>query len=99
MTSSENTDPGRIRTASGHVYGIRITLPPDDTFVNVLGGDAAMYRWYASEDARDKALADLRREHLFSRSGDRPTLHYEPVDQPKPDTYTRQPRGGAAEAS
>jgi hypothetical protein len=90
MTSSENTDPGRIRSATDVVYGIRMTLPPDDAFVNILGSDATMYRWYASEQARDQALADLRREHLFSRSGDRPTLRYEPVERPTPTEYTRR---------
>jgi hypothetical protein len=91
MSSSENTDPGRIRSAGEHVYGIRMTLPADDTFVNVLGNDAVMYRWYASEAARDSALAEMRREHAFSRAGDRPTLLYEPVCEPRPAGYTRDP--------
>lgn len=96
MSSSENTDPGRIRSAGDRVYGICIRLPADDTFINVLGGDNVMYRWYASEDARDRALREMRAEHLFSRAGDRPTLVYEPVEQPRPAGYTRRPDDDAA---
>ena len=30
---------------------------------------------------RDRALADMANEHLYSRRGDRPTLRYDPVDR------------------
>ncbi|MEO0974221.1 MAG: hypothetical protein AAFX85_14100 [Pseudomonadota bacterium] len=93
MSSSENTDPGRIRSADGQVYGIRMYLPATDSFVNILGNDQAMFRWYASEADRDRALREMRSEHLFSRAGDRPTLIYEPVEQPQPAGYTRRPDG------
>ncbi|MEM9384419.1 MAG: hypothetical protein AAGA68_05115 [Pseudomonadota bacterium] len=96
MSSSENTDPGRIRTAGDQVYGIRMRLPVTDSFVNILGNDNLMYRWYASEQARDEALEKMRAEHLFSRAGDRPTLIYEPIEQPRPERYTRRPDGSGA---
>ncbi len=97
MSSSENTDPGRIRTAGDRVYGIRMRLPATDAFVNILGSENTMYRWYASEQARDRALVEMRSEHLFSRAGDRPTVLYEAVEEPRPAAYTRRPDGPSAD--
>ena len=89
--TSENTDPGRIRTASPRVYGIRITLPPEDPLAALLGNDTEMYRWYATTAERDAALAEMQREHEYSRIGDRPTLRYEKVERDRPTAYTRSP--------
>jgi hypothetical protein len=90
--STENTDPGRIRSASGRVYGIRMTLPPGDPLAPLLGSDVEMYRWYASAGERDAALADMQREHEYSRVGDRPTLVYEKVERERPAGYAHAPR-------
>ncbi len=92
MSNSENTDPGRIRTSTKGLFGIRMTLPEHDTFRLVLGDDAQMYRWYASPTDRDAALAEMQREHLFSRAGDRPTLLCEKIERERPDSYTRGPQ-------
>ena len=89
--TSENTDPGRIRTAGEHVYGIRMTLPPGDPLGALLGTETEMFRWYATAAERDAALEDMRREHEYSRIGDRPTLLYEKVDRDRPGAYTRSP--------
>jgi len=89
--TTENTDPGRIRTANPRVYGIRMTLPANDPLATLLGGDAEMYRWYATPVERDAALTDMQREHEYSRIGDRPTLRYEKVERDRPASYTRSP--------
>jgi hypothetical protein len=62
-------------------FGIRVTLPPDDTFSSLLAG-WERYHWYATEAERDAALRDMASEHLYSRRGDRPTLRFESVDKP-----------------
>ena len=62
-------------------YGIRVTLPPDDTFMRLLGTDWQREHWYATAAERDRALADMASEHLYSRRGDRPTLRFEPIER------------------
>lgn len=89
--TSENTDPGRIRTAGNRVYGIRIRLPERDPLTDILEADTEMYRWYATEAERDAALAEMRRKHEYSRVGDVPRFLYEKVERERPATYTRAP--------
>ena len=94
MSNSENTDPGRVRSGEERLFGIRMTLPPMDTFQLVLGDGAEMFRWYASAAERDAAYEEMCREHLFSRSGDRPTLVYEKIERERPSGYTVGPARG-----
>jgi hypothetical protein len=89
--TTENTDPGRIRSAGACVYGIRITLPPGDPLAALLGRETEMYRWYADARERDAALEEMQREHEYSRIGDRPRLVYEKVERERPAGYTRTP--------
>ena len=89
--TTENTDPGRIQSAAAKVYGIRMTLPPADPLIALLGSEAEMYRWYATAVERDAALEEMRREHEYSRIGDRPTLSYAKVERDRPTGYTRAP--------
>ena len=91
MASSENFDPGRISSGSELLFGVRMTLPPDDPMRSVLGDDWATVRWYSSAKERDAALTEMRSEHLFSRIGDRPTLIYEVVERDKPEGPTLLP--------
>lgn len=63
-------------------YGIRVSLPPTDTFARLLGTEWHQHHWYATREERDRALADMASEHLYSRHGDRPTVRYEPVERP-----------------
>jgi hypothetical protein len=63
-------------------YGIRVSLPPHDTFTRLLGTEWQQHHWYATREERDRALADMASEHLYSRHGDRPTVRYEPVERP-----------------
>ena len=85
MASSENFDPGRIQSARERVFGIRMQLSAEDPLRSVLGDDWQTVRWYASETERDRAYAELPREHPYSRNGDRPTLRYEKTEGPKPN--------------
>jgi hypothetical protein len=63
-------------------YGIRVRLTAADPLQRVLGGDFERIHWYATARQRDRALADMAGEHLYSRRGDRPTLRFEPIDRP-----------------
>ena len=62
-------------------YGVRVTLPPQDTFSALLGNDWERVHWFATAEERDRALHDMSSEHLYSRRGDRPTLRFEPVER------------------
>lgn len=60
-------------------YGVRVSLPPGDTFRKLLGEDWSRTHWYESAAERDAALAEMSRKHEYSRSGDRPALVFEKV--------------------
>ena len=62
-------------------YGIRVSLPPNDTFASLIGPSWEQFHWFASEHERDRALRDMASEHLYSRRGDRPSLVFEKVDR------------------
>lgn len=85
MASSENFDPGRVSTSDSSIFGIRMTLPSQDTFTSILGDGWETVRWYASQAERDAALATIGKRHLYSRIGDSPTLNYEAIEAPSVD--------------
>lgn len=60
-------------------YGVRVSLPPGDTFRKLLGEDWSRTHWYESAAERDAALAEMSRKHEYSRPGDRPALVFEKV--------------------
>lgn len=62
-------------------YGVRVRLTAADPLHRVLGGDCDSTHWFATPKERDRALADMAGEHLYSRRGDRPTLRFEAVDR------------------
>jgi hypothetical protein len=62
-------------------YGIRVAIPPTDTFARLLGQDWQRHHWFATREERDRALADMASEHLYSRRGDKPTLVFEAVER------------------
>lgn len=64
-------------------FGIRISLPANDTFNRLLGDDWEDFHWYSTESERDAALADMASEHLYSRRGDRPHVLFTPVEATK----------------
>ena len=62
-------------------FGIRVSLKSGDPLSNVLGGSFERLHWFSTQTDRDRALADMAGEHLYSRRGDRPTLRFEPIDR------------------
>lgn len=63
-------------------YGLRLSLPADDTFAGILGPDWQKENWYHSEAERDIAIHDLRSQHPYYRLGDRPTLEIVKINRP-----------------
>ena len=61
-------------------YGIRVSIRRTDTFAQLLGADWHREHWYATRAERDVALKDMAGEHLYSRTGDKPTLVFEAVE-------------------
>jgi len=61
-------------------FGIRVSLPAGDSFLGVIGADWHRDHWFASQRERNKALKDMREEHLYSRPGDRPRLLFAAID-------------------
>lgn len=54
-------------------FGIRVTLPPGDTFQRLFGDDWEMLHWYASEAERDTAYEQMAKRHGYYRRTDNPT--------------------------
>ena len=63
-------------------FGLRMRLPPGDTFGDVLGEDWEKTRWFHTESGREAAMRELRRQHPYNRLGDRPTLILEKINRP-----------------
>lgn len=62
-------------------FGVCVRLTAADPLQRVLGGDFERTHWFRTRTERDRALADMADEHLYSRRGDRPTLRFEPVER------------------
>ena len=71
------TDP---ETQEG-TFGIRVSLPAGDPFANLLEENWQTTHWYEARGVRDMALADMQREHEYSRAGDTPSLIFKPVER------------------
>jgi hypothetical protein len=54
-------------------FGIRVTLPPGDTFGRLLGDDWEKSHWYATEVERDAAFRQMAIRHGYYRKSDTPT--------------------------
>ncbi len=61
-------------------YGIRVGLLPGDPFSKLVGPQWHRLHWYPSAALRDAALSEMSRRHLYSRSGDKPALQFEKVE-------------------
>lgn len=61
-------------------YGIRVSLPPGDPFRKLVGAEWHRLHWYATVSERDAAMAEMSHRHLYSRSGDKPTLVFEKIE-------------------
>ena len=60
-------------------FGIKVSLPPGDTFSTILGEDWERVHWYASEDQRDRAFDDMATRHGYYRTTDTPTQVLEKI--------------------
>ncbi len=54
-------------------FGIRISLPPSDTFNRVLGDDWETIHWFPTEAERDIAFENMATRHGYNRNTDTPT--------------------------
>lgn len=62
-------------------FGIRVTLPANDTLRNILGDDWERLHWYPSEAERDAAFADMAERHGYYRNSDSPTQVLEKISR------------------
>lgn len=62
-------------------FGIRVTLPPGDTFRKILGDDWERTHWYPSEAERDAAFDAMARRHGYYRKTDSPTQVLEKISR------------------
>jgi len=60
-------------------FGIKVSLPPGDTFSSILGDDWERVHWYASEIERDQAFDDMAARHGYYRTTDTPTQILEKI--------------------
>ncbi|MGI9329494.1 MAG: hypothetical protein ACR2QB_02170 [Gammaproteobacteria bacterium] len=74
--SQAHNQPGRL-PAEHCRFGVRVSLPPGDTFRSVLGADWENCHWFPDAASRDAAMTEMARRHRYSRIGDDPsiTLH------------------------
>lgn len=61
-------------------FGLRVSLRNSDPFRKLLGQDWHKTHWFATAAERDAALADMSREHDYSRPGDSPALRFDKVE-------------------
>lgn len=61
-------------------FGVRVSLRNGDTFAKLLGSDWNRTHWFETVEERDAALAEMSREHDYSRRGDAPALEYAKVE-------------------
>ena len=62
-------------------YGIRVTLPADDTFSRMLGDDWENVHWYVTEAERDRAFDKMATRHGYYRQSDTPTQILEKISR------------------
>ena len=71
------------QTAAGQErpFGIRVSLPADDTLRNILGDDWERLHWFPSETERDAAFDNMAARHGYYRNTDTPTQILEKVSR------------------
>ena len=70
-------EPGKA--VAERKFGIRVTLPPGDTFSRMLGSDWETLHWYRSEAERDQAFEKMAVRHGYYRKTDSPTQVLEKI--------------------
>ncbi|MDN3517662.1 hypothetical protein QWY84_08580 [Aquisalimonas lutea] len=83
MTTTARENEMSHNNAAEKPFGIRLTLPEGDPrrAEHLLGPDWEAYRWYATREERDRAMADMRGQHPYYQRGERPSVLCEPVDR------------------
>ena len=64
-------DPGTA--GAERCFGIRVTLPLNDTLRKIVGGDWEKLHWYPSEAERDLAFEKMVTRHGYYRDTDSPS--------------------------
>jgi hypothetical protein len=64
----DQTTAGRKRP-----FGIRVSLPKNDTLRNILGDEWEQVHWFPSEAERDATFVRMATRHAYSRNTDTPT--------------------------
>ena len=54
-------------------FGIRVTLPANDTMRKILGDNWERLHWYTSEEERDRAFDMMALRHGYYRETDSPS--------------------------
>jgi acyl dehydratase len=62
-------------------FGIRVSLPAEDTLRNVVGDDWEQLHWYPTAAERDSAFAKMAIRHGYYRDTDSPTQTLEKVSR------------------
>jgi len=62
-------------------FGIRVTLPENDTLRKVVGDDWERIHWYPSESERDAAFEQMDERHGYYRKTDNPTQVLEKISR------------------
>jgi len=60
-------------------FGLRVTLPANDTMRKILGNNWEKLHWYASEEERDQAFEKMAARHGYYRETDSPTQVLEKI--------------------
>jgi hypothetical protein len=60
-------------------FGIRVTLPPNDTLRKIVGDDWERLHWYRNEAERDRAFERMAVRHGYYRKTDNPTQVLEKI--------------------
>ncbi len=81
LISNPHNLSGKKPDSAEYRFGIRVSLPPGDTFRSIIGDDWKTVHWYPDEASRDRALAEMARRHPYSRIGDAPRIVLEPVQR------------------
>lgn len=62
-------------------FGIRVSLPPGDTFRDLLGDEWESFHWYPDAGSRDAAMREMAKRHAYSRIGDEPSIWLQAIER------------------
>lgn len=79
-------DISQPNNAAGYVgmeprFGVRVSAPPGDPFSRLVGADWQSLCWFATPEARDRAMQEMTARHRYSRSSDLPSIVVEAVER------------------